>query len=66
MEPWEYWGISEEDWDAGWRRTLRDAIEAEFDGKPTHDVAQADSEFEIRIFARKRRDNPIHDYRVGT
>jgi hypothetical protein len=55
---WELWGITEGDWNAGWRRTLQEAL----------DYALADAElgvsYEIQIFVRKRTRNSVHDYRV--
>jgi hypothetical protein len=55
---WDLWGISQEDWDKGWRRTLQEAL----------DYALAELEpnvpYEIRILARKRTRNSVHDYRV--
>jgi hypothetical protein len=60
MKPWELWGISEDDWKAGWRRTLEQAVEAAFDR------AEIDEEKRVvEIFVRKRSDNAFHDYRVG-
>jgi hypothetical protein len=60
MKPWELWGISEDDWNAGWRRTLEQAVEAAFDR------AEIDEEKRVvEIFVRKRSDNAFHDYRVG-
>jgi hypothetical protein len=62
MRPWELWGISEADWQEGWRRTLEQAVEAAFAG----DRAQIDEEKRVvDIFVRKRSDNAFHDYRIG-
>jgi hypothetical protein len=66
LQPWEYWGLTEDDWNAGWRRTIRDAVDAEFSGKQTDDGDAPGEEFEIKIFARRRTDNAVHDYRVGS
>jgi hypothetical protein len=66
LQPWEYWGITEEDWGTGWRRTIRDALDAEFAGKPIDDGDKPGAEFEIKIFARRRSDNAVHDYRIGS
>jgi hypothetical protein len=56
---WDLWGITQEDWDQGWRRTLQEAL----------DFALADAElgkpYEIQIFVRKRTHNSVHDYRVA-
>lgn len=65
MQPWDYWGITEDDWNAGWRRTLRDALDAGFVGKPIDDGDTHAPEFEVKIFARRRSDNSVHDYRVA-
>ena len=65
LQPWDYWGITEEDWVAGWRRTIRDALDAGFAGKPTDESDTPAPEFEVRIFARRRSDNAVHDYRVA-
>lgn len=58
MRSWELWGITQEDWEGGWKRTLQEAL----------DDAFADAElgkgYQIRIFVRKRSDNAVHDYRV--
>jgi hypothetical protein len=55
---WDLWGISQDDWENGWRRTIQEAI----------DAALADAEigvpYEIRIIARRRTRNSVHDYRV--
>jgi hypothetical protein len=55
---WEFWGITQEDWDGGWRRTLEDALEAAFAD------AELGTSYQIRIFVRKRSDNAVHDYKV--
>jgi hypothetical protein len=54
----ELWGISEDAWTAGWRRTIEDAVKAEFAG------AKIDEPSRIEIWAVKRSDNAVHDYRV--
>ena len=64
MQPWEYWGISEEDWRAGWRRTIEEAVEAASGDMPGDVGDKPGPEFEIRIRARKRSGNAIHDYIV--
>jgi hypothetical protein len=55
---WDLWGIGEDDWRGGWRRTIEEAI----------DAALADAEvgeaYEIQLFARKRTRNSVHDYRA--
>jgi hypothetical protein len=56
----EHWGIDEKEWEQGWRRTIRDAVDAEFAG----DRAQINEELPIQIFVKKRTDNSVHDYRV--
>jgi hypothetical protein len=61
-EPWRHWGIDKDSWEQGWRRTLRDAVEAEFAG----DRAGIDEPKSVQIFVRKRSDNAVHDYRVGS
>jgi hypothetical protein len=55
---WDLWGIAEDDWRGGWRRTLQEALDDAFRD------AEFDKEYEIRIFVRKRSDNAVHDYRV--
>jgi len=67
LQPWEYWGISEKDWGVGWRRTIRDALDAspEVSGRRIDDGDEPSEEFELRIFARRRSDNSVHDYRIG-
>jgi hypothetical protein len=59
MRSWELWGITQDDWEAGWRRTLEHAVEAAFAG------AEIDDENTVEIIVRKRSDNSVHDYRVG-
>ncbi|HKF15458.1 MAG TPA: hypothetical protein VKB13_09545 [Gaiellaceae bacterium] len=60
MRSWELWGISEADWNDGWRRTLQFAIEAAFaDGKAAIGEGKP-----VQIEVRKRSDNAVHDYRV--
>jgi hypothetical protein len=58
LSSWDLWGIAEDDWHGGWRRTIEEAI----------DAALADAEvgvpYEIRLFARKRTRNSVHDYRA--
>jgi hypothetical protein len=61
MPSWELWGISEDDWNAGWRRTLQFAVEAAF----AEDRAAIGEERKVEILVRKRSDNAVHDYRVG-
>jgi hypothetical protein len=58
-------GITEEDWNSGWRRTIPAALDANFAGKPTDEDDKPGPEFEITIFARRRSDNSVHDYRIG-
>jgi hypothetical protein len=55
----EYEGIDEESYKAGWRRELKEAVDAAFESRPVGDEAQID------IYVKKRRDNPLHDYRVA-
>jgi hypothetical protein len=54
----ELWGISEEAWEAGWRRTIEEAVKFAFTG------ARIDEPSQIEIWAVKRSDNAVHDYRV--
>jgi hypothetical protein len=51
-------GISEDDWDSGWRRTLEEALD--------HALRDADLyvAHELQIFARRRTRNSVHDYRI--
>ena len=44
----------------GWRRELKDAVNAELESKK----APLDKPFEIDIWVKRRTQNPIHDYRV--
>jgi hypothetical protein len=55
--------IGDEDWAAGWRRTLEEAVDAFFANPQTQ--VSMDEAVEIKIHVRKRSDNPIHDYLVG-
>jgi hypothetical protein len=54
----EYEGIDPEAYAQGWRRDLRDAID---EALAPHEVGY---EAPIDIYVKKRRDNPVHDYRV--
>ena len=69
-EPWKYWGINEEDWEFGWRRTIEDAVEAasvrlDLPGDRITTDPRRENEFDIRIKARKRSGNAVHDYIVN-
>lgn len=56
---WELWGITQEDWEVhGWRRTIEEAIDAALKD------AEVGTPYEMRIFARKRTPNSVHDYRA--
>jgi hypothetical protein len=51
--------IDEESYKAGWRRELKEAIDAALEPYPVG------SEREIEaIWVKKVRDNPLHDYKV--
>jgi hypothetical protein len=54
----EYPGITQDEYKDRWRRELKDAVDAA--------LAEVDDEDPrpITIFVRKRRDNPVHDYKV--
>jgi hypothetical protein len=58
MGSWAYWGIDQDAWEQGWRRTLHDAVEAAFA------EGRIDEEAKIEIVVKKRSDNAVHDYRV--
>jgi hypothetical protein len=53
----EYEGIDEESFKAGWRRELKDAVDAALIDIPIGE------ERVIDIWVKKR--NPLHDYRVA-
>jgi hypothetical protein len=55
----EYEGIDSEAYAQGWRRELRDAVD---EALAEYEVGY---EAQIDIFVKKRRDNPVHDYRVA-
>jgi hypothetical protein len=54
----ELWGIGQEDWDDGWRRTLEEAVEAAFREDPVG------TEAPLKFRTKKRSGNAVHDYKV--
>jgi hypothetical protein len=58
LREWDLWGIIEDDWHAGWRRTFQEAL----------DYAMRDAElgvpYEIKMLVRRRTRESVHDYRV--
>jgi hypothetical protein len=55
---WEFWGITQEDWEGGWRREFKDAVEAAFAD------AEIGKSYQIRTSVRKVSENAVHDYKV--
>jgi hypothetical protein len=55
----EEYRITDEEWAAGWRRELREAVDKELE--PYGDKAEAKIE---EIWVKKKGDRSVHDYRV--
>jgi hypothetical protein len=51
--------IADTDWDQGWRRDLRAAIDKALEPYPEGEPVKID-----QIWVRKRSGNPVHDYRI--